>query len=249
MPLTIPAFDQYQAPLVPLRGLWRRVPQEGERFVNAEIDWLVTTNQTAVQFQLAGNSPVSISQIVAISVDNGRCGSDVDFLFPDSGFILTVPSRESGVYPVFTNALMFYASAPAAQSPDRTVIQILNSMPPPVAIPASDAQQSVSATGIPVVNGTTPLIPSSVSGTLNSIHLVVSDNQGAAGGVAQFALIDGAGKTVWTGFVTVPPDDAISIPIDVGPLSVRFKGGLSLVITNASLTTANVVTNLYYTSP
>jgi hypothetical protein len=115
MPLSIPAFDQYQSPMFPLRGLWNCVPREGDKFVNVEIDWQTTTKTTCVQFSLSGNSPVALSQIVALYVDNGRSGSDVDFIFPDSGFVLTVPAHNQGMFPVLTNALMFYASAPTCK--------------------------------------------------------------------------------------------------------------------------------------
>jgi hypothetical protein len=101
--ITIPQFVQFQTSLFPLRGLWNSPPREGDRFVNAEIDWGSPglSGVHCVQFLLSGNSPVAFSQIVAISVDNSRCGSDVDFIFPDSGFLLTVPAFNQGVYPSF----------------------------------------------------------------------------------------------------------------------------------------------------
>jgi hypothetical protein len=111
MPLQIPAFVQYQGVTPILRGLWNQKPVEGDRFISAEIDWGTlggTPPYTCVQFQLSGNSPVALSQIVALSIDNGRCGSDADFIFPDSGFVLTVAAHNQGIFPVFTNALSFY---------------------------------------------------------------------------------------------------------------------------------------------
>jgi hypothetical protein len=112
--------------------LWNAKPPEGDRFRNAEIDWITTRGSlTAVQFLLSDNSPIALSQIVALCVDNSRSGADVDFLFAGSGFLLTVAARTQGLYPVFSNALMFYAIAASAAAGDITTIQILNSLPPP----------------------------------------------------------------------------------------------------------------------
>jgi hypothetical protein len=132
MPQTVPPFPQLQAPLIPLRGLWNAKPFEADRFCNGEIDWITTTGGlTAVQFSLSGDSPVALSQIVALCVDNTRSGADVDFLFPGSGFLLSVAARTQGLYPVFSNALTFYAIAVSAAAGDITMIQILNSLPRP----------------------------------------------------------------------------------------------------------------------
>jgi hypothetical protein len=243
MPLSIPAFDQYQSPMFPLRGLWNSAPPEGDKFVNVEIDWLVTTKSTAVQFSLSGNSPVSLSQIVALSVDNSRSGADVDFIFPDSGFVLTVPAHNQLVAPVFSNALMFYASAPAAIAGDVTIIQILNSMPPPVPIAPSVQQNHAGIAGITIANGTTVVVPAGVNGTLNTISLTVS---GSAAGVAQLALTDGTGKSVWVANVQTAAGS--STPIAASGLAVRFVNGLNLVITGATAAGA-IVGNVYYSVP
>ena len=250
MPLTIPAFNQYQAPMPPLRGLWRRPPAEGDFFCNAEIDWFVTTSQSAVQFSLAGNSPVALSQIVALAVDNGLSGADVDFLFPDSGARLTVPAQNQLVAPVFTNALMFYASAPNAQVGDRTVFQIFNSMPPPVAWAASRTQNTATVEGIALTDGTTQVVDPSISGTLNGFNFSVTIESDASAGSAAFNLIDGTGKRVWAGIVVAPASGVATIPINVSGMSVRFSGGLSIVITNVTDVTGGfVVANVYFATP
>jgi hypothetical protein len=141
MPKTVPPFARFQAPLFPLRGLWNAKPPEGDCFCRAEIDWTTTTEGlTAVQFSLSGNTPIALSRIVALSVDNSDSGADVDFLFPGSGFLLTVAAHTQGLYPVFSNALMFYASAPTCVAGDTTTIQILNSVPPPAQVPPTGCQ-------------------------------------------------------------------------------------------------------------
>lgn len=246
MPLTIPAFDQYQQPMFPLRGLWNTAPLEGDRMVAVEVDWLITTNVTAVQFSLSGNSPVALSQIAAMFVDNGACGADVTLIFPDSAIKLTVPAHAQIVAPVFTNALTFYLSAPNAAQGDQTLLQIFNSVPPPIPLPPTEGQNSVIQTGIAPVNGTTVLLAAPVSGTLNAISIVLSTT-GAAAASGNIVISDGTGKQLWGMSVNVPAG-ATTTPINVAGLAVRFKNGLNLVISGSTLAGA-VVPNLYYTTP
>jgi hypothetical protein len=248
--LTIPAFVQYQSPMFPLRGLWNHAPPEGDQFVNVEIDWLVSPPGNAVQFSLSGNSPVALSQIAALAIDNGRCGADIDFIFPDSGFVLTVPAHEQVITPVFTNALMFYASAPACAIGDTTVFQILNSVPPPIPIPITEAQNHAGVTGISLANGTTVVVPAGISGTLNTFSLIVPVEQGATAGIGDFVLVDGTGRAIWNGIGSVPASAAETLIFTVPGLNVRFVNGLNLIVTASTLTPgAPAVCNVYYTTP
>jgi hypothetical protein len=250
MPLQIPAFSQYNAPMPPLRGLWNRPPAEGEYFVSAEIDWLSSPPSTAVQFSLSGNSPVALSQIVALICDNGRSGSDVSFVFPDTGFELVVAARNQGVFPVFTNALMFYAVSLNAILGDVTVLQIANSMPPPIPIVATSAQNHASVAGILLnVNGTTQIVPATVSGTLNSLSVMITASSGTSAGSAALTLVDGSSKIIWQTEVSLAPSLTQTIPINLAGLSLRFTGGLSLNVGNTSLTGQYVVVNAYYSTP
>jgi hypothetical protein len=257
MPITIPAFSQYQQPIVPLRGLWNRPPKEGDRFINAEIDWQIG-NPGAVQFALSGNSPVALSQIVALSVDNSRCGADADFLFPDSGFLLTVPSRNQGVYPVYTNALMFYAISKLAIAGDVTILQVLNSNPPPVAIQPTSYQAQNAAGGISLAtNATTPIVAAGISGTIEAIAINAIINNAATTAVAAtLTLQDGTGKVLWVGQFSAGGAAASSTtnvvtPIMVSPLSIRFTNGVNAVVSGTTIGAGqgSVSVNVYYTQP
>lgn len=250
MPLIVPPFSQYQGPLFPLRGLWNKRPPEGDYFVNAEIDW-GTANTSAIQFALSGNSPVALSQIVALYVDNRRCGVDCDFLFPDSGFLLTVPAHAQGLFPVLTNALMFYVIGQGAALNDVTIVQILNSLPPPIPLVPSTQQNSVSVTGInALANGTTALVPVAISGTLNTLSVSVDLTAGATAGTVQLSVVDGTGAVLWANFFGVPASTTINVPINLTGLSVRFRNGLSLVVAlSTNLTVGAVDVNTYYTTP
>jgi hypothetical protein len=251
LPLSIPAFVQYQEPMFPLRGLWNRAPVEGDQFVNAEVDWIATTNNvSAVQFSLSGNSPVAISQIAALSIDNGRCGVDVDFIFPDSGFVLTVPAHNQGLFPVFTNALMFYASAPGCAAGDITIIQILNSLPPPVPIPPTEQQNTASVTGIATSAGTTQIVPLGVNGTLNSLSINCVGTSGGTAGSYNVVIRDGTGKNIWAVTVAPPASATINPTFNIPGLNVRFVNGLVCVVNFVSnAPTGGVIVNAYYSSP
>lgn len=246
MPLTVPPFSQFQGVLFPLRGLWNKAPAEGDRFINAEIDW-ATQNTQAVQFSLSGNSPVALSQIVALYVDNRRCGVDCDFLFPDSGFLLTVPGRAQGLFPVLTNALMFYAIATGAGAADVTILQILNSLPPPIPLIPTSQQNTGAITGITVANGTTQIVPATVSGSLNTISLSLDLLGGASGGSLNIALQDGTGVVLWENYYNVAANQILAVPVNLGGLNIRFLNGIRLVQSGLSGTlTGTIAANVYY---
>jgi hypothetical protein len=250
VPLTIPAFAQYQQPVVPLRGLWNAAPKEGDKFANCEIDWGMLGGSPAyscVQFQFSGNSPVAFSQIAALYVDNSRCGSDVSFIFPDSAFQVTIPAHTQGLVPVLSNALMFYANAPGAVSGDVTIFQACNSMPPPIPLAASSAQNHASVTGINLaVNASTVLIPAPTSGTLNTLALSLT--LATAGGV-QVELQDGAGAFLWVeNFSAIAAQVSLNITVNLAGLALRFKNGLNFIVAG-STTTGNCIANVYYTTP
>lgn len=249
MSLTIPAFVQFQGTLFPLRGLWRSEPPEGDRFVNAEIDWGTLSGPpgvSCVQFQLSGNSPVAFSQIAAISVDNSRSGVDVDFIFPDSGFLLTVPAHNQGVYPVFTNALTFYVNAPGSSVGDVTIAQILNSVPPPVAIQPSSEQQQISITGQNIANGTYPVIGSGINGTLNGFNIPWTAQSGI--GSVSISLVDGTGRQLWYGIIYGTTTLQNGTFTQTG-LTLRFRNGINLVVGGNTLAGGTVSANLYYSVP
>lgn len=231
--------------MYPLRGLWNNAPPEGDRFIACEIDWTVTVPAgQGVQCALSGNSPVAFSQIVSIAVDNARCGSDVQFIFTDSGFVLQVPAYNQGIYPVFTNALMFYVYANNSAAGDITTFTIHNSMPPPVQI---SSKQEVNTAGVAAINlevaGSTVIVPPPSSGTVTTINVSIS---ATAAGTANLQLVDGTGKIVWIDGVTFEPGNtSITIP----GLSIRFFNGLSFVVTAASTANALASVNIYYGVP
>jgi hypothetical protein len=248
MPLTIPPFVAYQAPLFPIAGKWNRKPPEGDKFIPVEIDWGVTVPLgQAVQFALNAG-PVDFSQIVAFSVDNGRCGGSASFLFPDTGKQLTLPANAQGVYPVFTNAVTFYVLGENVILGDVTVFEILNSMPPPVSVLPSQLQSHAGVSGVNIaLNGSTVVIPAGISGTLQGFSLTIFV-PAAATGFCLLSLIDGSGAQLWASFVNGSPA-AQSIPVTQAGLGLRFFNGLNFVVGSSSLTGGNAVINAYYSVP
>jgi hypothetical protein len=228
--------------------LWNHKPVEGDKFVTAEIDWLVTTRGNAVQFSLSGNSPVAISQIAALSVDNTRCGSDVKFIFPDSGFVLAVPSNAELIAPVFTNALMFYTTCIGAIAGDTTTFQVLNSVPPAVPIAPTRAQANASVSGVPLTNGNSQIIPTTAYGTITALSINVTIQQGASAGNAAVTLVDGTSKVVWSTQLATIASTSTTIPYNLTGLNVRFSQGLQLAISGSTIT-GGIVVNVYYTIP
>jgi hypothetical protein len=257
MPITVPPYVQLQIQTPPLRGLWNSVPREGDRYLSAEIDWLVqTSNLNCVCFTLHSNSPVALSQVVALYVDNSRCASDVSFLFPDTGFDLVVAAKNQGLYPVLTNALTFFVTALQAGASDITIVQILNSMMPPIAIVATQspaaaaaAQNHVAVNGITVANSSTPVIAAGVNGTLNTIQIQF-DLANAAGQHGTFALYDGTGTLLWSAGYTIPAGQTFIQPVvNLQGLSLRFQNGINFTVTGSTFAGNSANVNLYYSTP
>ena len=246
MPIVVPPYVQYQAPLYPLRGLWNNAPPEGDRMVSAEIDWGVTTGPgMAVQFQLSGNSPVAFSQIVAMQVDNTSNASDVQFLFPDSGYTLVVPAYTQITTPVFTNALQFYVFSPGAVAGDRTLFQAFNSVPPPVAVQASSQQEHASVTALSLsANGNTAMVPA-VSGTLESLSIFLNTQGAVAPESCSLSLLDGLNNILWIGGTVAD----IAETVTVGPIRVQFINGIYANVAGTSLTLGYAIINVYFGVP
>jgi hypothetical protein len=233
VPTVVPPFVPYQAPLIALRGLWNNPPPEGDKFVPCEIDWSTQGGAAnAVQLALSSFSPVQFSQIVALYVDNGANGADVSFLFPDTGKQLTVPAYCQGLFPVITNSLTFYVISTGAGSGDITIFQILNSMPPPVAVLPSQEQQSAAATGLSLgVDNGVVIVAAPTVGTLNAFSInMVSDYANPATFTIQ--LKDGLGHILFQEAVTMQANSQQTVALS--GLRLRFYDGLLADVLYAS---------------
>lgn len=253
MPITIPPSTAYQAPMVPVSSRWNKAPPEGPKFIACEVDWGITTPPgQAVQFSLNAG-PLEFSQICAFSVDNSRCGSDVSFIFPDTGRQLTVPALASGVYPVFTNSLTFYLLGMAANVGDVTEFEILNTTPPPVSVLPSEEQSHAGTANIDLgTNAFTQIIPTGTTGTIQTIAATVHEYNPTAGTVvAALTLLDGTGAALWQTTITIAANTSATVPIVVPGLRLRFVNGLRLQVSSSTIPVGNtgVVINLFYSVP
>jgi hypothetical protein len=257
MPITLPAFQPFQGASgqIPLKGNWNRPPFEGDRFISAEIDWITNTGGlTAVQFTVGGNSPVSLSQIVALYVDNRRCGSDISFYFPDTGFELVVPAHGQGLFPVFSNALTFYAIGLQAAASDITIVQICNSLPPPIALlTATQVAASATLTMVVNANATGVLVPAPASGTLTALSVIGFAQSGAALQGCILDVHDGSVTPVhygWQADVTMAASTVLQINYQVPNINWRFQNGLFFEVASTTISTSGQVNiTAYYTTP
>src|SRR4051812_21854302 len=128
MPLLIPQPTNYPSPLVAVPSLMQDEPKEGRKQVPCEILWNIMGGTTkCIAFNLKNNATLEISQISTLKVDNSQSAADVTFIFPDTSDTVTIPAGTPlAVVPVFSNAVQFYVSAPAALVGDVTRFQILN---------------------------------------------------------------------------------------------------------------------------
>lgn len=249
MPIVVPPFVPYQAPLIPIRGLWNHPPPEGDRFIPVEVDWGVTTGLgMAIQISITAFSPVEFSQVCALNVDNGRNGADVDFLFPDTGRQLTVPAYCQGLFPVISNAMTFYVVSSSANVGDVTVFEICNSVPPPVAILPSQEQSHAGVSGIGLAaNSVNPLIPAGIVGTLQGFAITLFIPAGATG-AATISLQDGTGAGIWATFANGAATEQ-TVQINQSGLRLRFVNGLNFVVASSTLSAGNAVATVYYAVP
>lgn len=248
MPLIIPVAKNYQNPVNSLPAIFGQTePPEGPRLVPIEIDWgTMASPEGAVSINLYGGGAQTLSQIVAISVDNSGCGADIQFVFPDTSQTYTVAAYEPiATFPVFTNQTQFFVVSPNAEASDTTRFAILNTMPPAVSLPLSVEQQSASVGDLTVATGTTDLVAAGINGTLEGIFINFTFGSGAASAV--WELVDGetTPKVIAAGNVS----NADNSPVSIAPITVRFINGLKLVMTLTGAAGNQMAINLYYRTP
>lgn len=254
MPLVLPPFTIYQAPTFPVRGNWNVAPPEGDQYINFEIDWSLQGGASHnVQVNVAGGGYIPISQIAALSIDNTDSDADVSFVFPDSGYTLTVPAKASLITPVFTNSLTFYVVSPSAAAPDVVRFGVLNSVPPPVAALPTSEQSLVSVGTIALdATGVTQLVPAGSSGEIEAFQMTLSGAAGVGGGVAAVQLQDGSLPSpvvLWSGAIAVPASTVDTISVSLSGIRARFFDGVAFVVVSTTLTGGNAAINLYYGAP
>jgi hypothetical protein len=113
---------------------------------------------------------------------------------------------------------------------DATRFAIHNSLPPPIAVPVTQEQQTASVTQV-VIDGATPIqvVPAGVNGTLQAIQIFVSSPITTTGSV-KFTVQDGTGKIIATTSVNGSVGNQLDqIILDLGPIAVRFTNGIKIL--------------------
>lgn len=254
MSLIIPPAKNYKNPTVALVARYQNPPREGNRMVPMEILWGDYSPNYCVAVNLQNNATLEFSQVVALSVDNSDCGADVRFVFPDTGETTTIPAYSpKTIIEVFTNQVQFNIVAgfdnEIVLSGDTTRFSIHNSLPPPIAVPTTQEQNTISANNLPADGSTTnTILASTVNGTLEGLQ-VFRCSPFANLGTQMFVIQDGTGKVIAKGqFDTNNASNWFDgILIDLNPMSVRFSGGLTQHQSGTNVGGSYVITALYRT--
>lgn len=256
MAISVPPAKNYASPLIAVPTRWGATPPEGNMMIACEIDWATMggTNN-CVNLNLQNNATLNFSQIVAISCDNSNCGSDVQFIFPDTTETMTVPAYTPKlIIPVFTNMTQFYVYSPFAQAEDITRFSILNAVPPPIAVPVTSEQEAAAFSNISMLAGgsTTQLVPVTISGTLEaaSIFMFVTALTGNTT-TATWNIQDGNGNVLIGGQNSGGAGNVVGqLVFNNDNMRVRFQNGLKFVQSAASqFGGGQAAINAYYRTP
>lgn len=254
MSLQIPPSANYRSPLITLPSRWNNPPIEGTRFVPAEILWSTMggTGQS-VQMNLSGLGAQTFTQIVSLSVDNSQCGADVVFIFPDTQQTYTVPAYSpNDVFPVFTGTTQFYIKAVGQLAPaDVTRFAVHNSLPPPISIPVTAAQQVAALNSIPLTGaGSTLILAATIDGTFENLAVSVAVPNAPA--VFNIGLLfeDGLGQDLASVNVAGNAASTINATIlNLSMVSKRFRNGMTVTQSGGPNSGGTLSINLFYRTP
>jgi hypothetical protein len=256
MSLIVPPNVNYPSPLIAIPAEKSgRTPREGQKLISCVVNWgSMGGASKCVSFNLSNNATLEFSQIVALSVDNSACGSDVIFAFPDSEETLTIPAYSpKDIIPVFTNQTQFYVVCPKALSTDISRFSILNFLPPPASIPVTQLQNVAANSQVNIAaTGATQLIPVGVNGTIQGINIceVLTASAGTSGTV-YWTLVDGGANILAAGNGAAQMNTSHDgMVFSLTGLELRFTNGLSIAYTSAALIgNSYLAVSIYYRAP
>ncbi len=253
MTLSVPPAVNYQSPLIAVPTRWDQAPIEGSKIIPCEVDWgTMGGTSNCVSFNLQNNATLNFSQIVALSIDNSACGADIEFIFPDTTETLSIPAyAPKTIVPVFTNQTQFWLSSPNAQSEDITRFAILNSMPPPIAVPTTQEQNSAVNVNVPATAaGDAVIVASTINGTLENAFIFLFGSGGVTG-ISAWTLKDGNNNIIAGGQLVSVQNGVIAVAVlELTDIRVRFQNGLKINIASATLGAGSILAvNLYYRTP
>ena len=256
MAFTVPPSVNYPNPLIAVPAKSQDEPKEGRKIIVCPITWGTMGGASkSVFINLQNNATLEYSQVSAISVDNSACGSDVQFVFPDTEETMTIPAYSpKTIIQVFTNQTQFYVVCPKSLSSDITRFSILNYVPPPIATPVTQLQNAANVAGISTTtSGTQQVIPAGVNGTIEGAVMTSTPNAAAAQtAYYTYQLVDGASNVIaqandWCS----PGTNRAAIVFQNTNMNVRFSNGLSVVwtVVGTGGTQSSLAANIYYRTP
>jgi hypothetical protein len=250
--INVPPAKNYSSSVVAMPCNVLKAPEEGNKMIPMEINWgTMASDEGAVHVNFSGNTTLNFRQIVALSVDNSACGSDIQFVFPDTGETTTFPAyAPKAIIEVFTNQTQFYVVALNSRQEDVTNFTVLNFLPPPGNIPFT-VEQSTVAVGNLAADGSTThtIIDNGIDGTLLGITVDRSSPWPNVG-FQTFQIEDGNGVVLFVGqFDNGTANSSGNVVLlTLNPIHVRFLNGLFLTQTGVDVGGSYCV-NLLYRTP
>lgn len=251
---SIPAAMNLGDPLTAVPSIYGREPVEGRKSVTSVVEWSkpLAKGLRAININLQDNATLSYSQVGGMIVDNSDCGCDIDFIFPDTNVVISIPAYAPyTVLGVETRQVQFFVVANGAIPGDITRFSILNFTPAPVSVPVT-RQQLIAATGNQTLTGvgSTAIIPATVNGTLENFNLIVAGPQPSVNFNDLLSLVDGTGKILWQGNVAAQTTASeVALNVALSGLSVRFQQGINFVQTGGFAPGATWSVTLFYKTP
>ncbi len=209
-------------------------PREGLQSVPYTLNWSVALigNVDTFSINMQDNSYLEFSQICGLMVDNSNCGADIDFIFPDTDVVISIPAYAPyTVLQVNTRAKAFYVRALGALAIDQTSFSVLNFAPAPVAVPITKQQQIARISNATLDGVTTvALIAADVSGSLQNFQFSFAFPKPSVSFNNRVDLVDGAGATLWSGNIAAQDTSSgqTAMLANLNGISIRFENGLSI---------------------
>lgn len=256
MAFSVPNAKNYTAPLNAVPLDWTSPPVEGDKGIQCSITWDVAEAgaNKSVYLNLQNNATLNFSKVRALVFDNSLNGSDVQVIFPDTETTVSIPSYTPyAVIPVFTNQTQFYIVSPNALATDKTSFMVLNTLPPPLAVPTTQEQNFFNSAAInATVTGTQQLIAAGINGTLEAVSLIgylFADSTHNL--FFDILLKDGQGNILLQSNAGAGIAGQANVKFfELTDLRLRFQNGLILQWTTTGPASSVLVTpNLYYRTP
>jgi len=196
MSLILPPSKNYGGTIAAIPSAVMKEPGEGRKSIPIQIAWSDYASDYCVAINLQNRQTLNFSQVVALSIDNSRCGAPVVFVFPDTQETTTIPAYSpKTIIEVFTGQTQFNVVGNGVSPSDVTFFSILNFLPPPVSVSVSQEQNIAAVTAIPGTVANVNVIPATFA-----VGGITYDNNGTLENVAIFGSAHDAGsyRHTWT---------------------------------------------------